>query len=686
MQAGRGGVEFAGDLADAYRACLWTRTANRILLPLSHFSAADGEALYTGASAIPWEDHLSPDATLAVDYVAVDSTLSHTQFGAQRVKDAVVDRLRARFGRRPSVEREQPALRINAHSLRDQITLSIDLSGASLHRRGYRRETVLAPLKENLAAAVLLKSGWAEIAAQGGTLLDPLCGSGTLLIEGAWIAADVAPGLLRSYWGFSGWRQYDPTLWEALTQEARQRREQGLRRLPRIDGRDADPRALAAARANIQAAGLGGLIQLAQGVLVSAAPPSANAPGLLITNPPYGERLGERIELETLYAELGTVLKARFVGWQAAVFTGNPDLGKRMGLRARKTNAFYNGALPCKLLQFSVTPAYFVANKPAVVIDQAPTSAGATMFANRLRKNLHTLGRWAKREGIECYRLYDADMPEYALAVDVYGDAAYAQEYAAPASIDPMRAETRLREALAVIPPVLGIPAGHLYYQLRRRQPATGQYQKSAGQGRFLEVREGPARFWVNLGEYLDTGLFLDHRPTRQRIGALAENRRFLNLFAYTATASVYAALGGATATTSVDLSATYLDWARRNFELNGIVGRQHRLIRADCQQWLTEDRGYYGLIFIDPPTFSNSKSLPDDFDVQRDHVALIQLAMHRLEPGGLILFSTHYRRFKMDRAALDHLYLEDITRHTIAKDFERNPRIHQCWLIRRLS
>ncbi len=685
VQIGRGGVAFQGTLATAYRACLWSRTANRILLPLAGFSAIDPDALYQGVYAIYWEQHLSPDGTLAVDFNGAGSQITNTQFGAQKVKDAIVDRLRERFGRRPSVERERPDLRINCYLHNDQATVYLDLSGDSLHRRGYREETVIAPLKENLAAALLLKAGWPAIAATGGPLLDPLCGSGTLPIEAALLAADSAPGLLRQYWGFLNWLQHDSVLWTALLEEARQRREQGLRKVPPIVGYDRDPRAIRAALANAGRAGVQSLIQFECRELNKVLPPRSEVPGLAITNPPYGERLGDIQELEPLYAQLGDWLKTHCQGWTAAVFTGNPDMGKRMGLRAHKINAFYNGALPCKLLNFAVEPPYFVDREAAEDRAlQAALADGGEMLANRLRKNRHHLERWVRREGIQCYRLYDADIPEYALAIDLYGPWVHVQEYEAPAEVDPDKARQRLEQAMRVIPALLGVPKERVFLKVRRRQRGANQYQKQDSSGRCYEVQEGPGRFLVNFSDYLDTGLFLDHRPTRRLLGELAQGRRFLNLFAYTGTATVYAALGGAKSTTTVDLSPTYLDWARRNLELNGIRGRQHELIRADCLRWLEQCRERFDLIFLDPPTFSNSKRMEETFDVQRDHLELIRQAARRLEQGGVLIFSTNHRRFKLDREALTGLKVEDISQRTIPKDFERNPKIHQCWRIER--
>ena len=684
----RSGIRFRGSLELAYRACLWSRTASRVLLVLAEIAATDADELYSGIHALPWEEHLDPDGSLAVDFGGACAGIDHSHYGAQRVKDAIVDRFRARCGRRPGVDRLRPDLRIQVQARDGQALIGLDLSGDSLHRRGYRTATVAAPLKETLAAALLLKAGWPAIAAAGGPLLDPLCGSGTLAIEAAWIAGDRAPGLLREHWGFSGWLGHVPTLWNRLLAEAQQRWEIGLNRIPLILASDHDPKAVRAALINAGHAGVANRIDIERRELADIEPPDGPS-GLLISNPPYGERLGERDELAALYHQLGERMKASFSGWQAAILTGNPELGKRMGLRAEKTHVFYNGPLECRLLRFQIEPTFFVDRDAAdqrarTRILEGMAGSGAEGFINRLRKNLRHLGRWVEREGVRCYRLYDADLPEYAVAVDRYEQWLHVQEYAPPASIDPAKARERLRQVLTVLPALLELPPGQVFLKVRQRQRGTSQYQKQAEQGGFHEVHEGAARFWVNFTDYLDTGLFLDHRITRQKLGELAAGRHFLNLFGYTGTATVCAALGGAASTTTVDLSATYLDWARRNLELNGIRSPHHTLIRADCRQWLNEARECYDLIFLDPPTFSNSKRLRESFDVQRDHVGLLRETLRLLAPDGVLIFSTNHRAFRLDRDALADLRIEDWSRRTLPPDFARQPKIHHCWRIAR--
>jgi len=694
------GVLFQGPLQVGYRACLWSRVAGRVLLELGRGPASDAEELYAAALAIDWARHMDRTSTLAVDFTGTNAAIVHTTFGAQKVKDAVVDQLRA-GNQRPSVDKLRPDLRIHVHLRkrtgppgqareggRDEAVLSIDLSGESLHRRGYREEGAMAPLKENLAAAVLLRAGWPAIAAAGGPLLDPMCGSGTLLIEGAWMAGDRAPGLGREHFGFLGWRGHEPAIWGELVAEASARAAAGAAKIPDIRGYDTSGLAIAAAHRNIEQAGLRRVVHVERFALgeqlLAPAPkdrPEGASVGLVVCNPPYGARVGEGEDLRPLYRELGELLKTRHMGGAAAVLLEDRELGHAIGLRARKIYDLYNGALPVHLLLFKLEEAAIQrprVDRPAV------RSEAAEAFANRLAKNRKQLAPWAAREQITCYRVYDQDIPDYAVAVDVYGEHAHVQEYAAPKEIEAERAESRLRDVMAVVPELLGIPRDQVHLKIRERSRGGSQYGKQAATGKLIEVREGPARFFVNLTDYLDTGLFLDHRLTRARVGQLAKGRRFLNLFAYTGSATVHAVKGGALSTTTVDMSPTYTAWARKNFDLNGITGPEHRLITAECRAWMAQELRRYGLIFLDPPTFSNSKRMEDSFDLQRDHVQLIREAVRLLERGGILVFSNNNRRFRLDVEALAELAITDITRETIPRDFARNPRIHQCWQIER--
>jgi 23S rRNA (guanine2445-N2)-methyltransferase / 23S rRNA (guanine2069-N7)-methyltransferase len=288
------------------------------------------------------------------------------------------------------------------------------------------------------------------------------------------------------------------------------------------------------------------------------------------------------------------------------------------------------------------------------------------------------------------YRLYDADMPEYALAVDRYVESGsgtvhlYVQEYAAPDSVAPDAAGRRRSEAMAILPGVAGVDLANIHLRVRRRQRGSNQYSRLGQVGNPVVVEEDGLKFLVNFTDYLDTGLFLDHRLTRQRLRALAAGRRFLNLYCYTASATVYAAAGGARHSLSIDLSGTYLDWAAQNFRANQLLRESHELLRADCGEWLTNaPAASWDLIFLDPPTFSNSKRMQGVLDTQRDHMSLLEQCMRLLAPAGVLLFSTNAQRFKLDAAANDRWAVKDISAASIPFDFKRNPRIHRAYELR---
>jgi 23S rRNA (guanine2445-N2)-methyltransferase / 23S rRNA (guanine2069-N7)-methyltransferase len=762
------GVSFAGTLETGYRACLWSRVASRVMLPIAEFPAVRPEQVRAGTQAVAWEDHMDVDSTFAVSCSLWGSPIEHSHYGALLVKDGVADHFRERTFKRPSVDTEHPSIRLHVHLNRETARVSLDLSGESLHRRGYRMGQGAAPLKENVAAVMLLRARWPEIAAAGGAFLDPMCGSGTLVIEAALIALDVAPGLSRGAFGFLGWKQHDAALWRRVSDEAWARRKRSAG-VP-IAGYDADAAVVAKAKANALAAGLAGSVAFEARRLADCRPPRGGLcpPGLVAVNPPYGHRLGEAQSLVPLYELIGRVMREHFAGWRLALLTAEPRLSWSTGLRATRVNKLFNGAIPCEVTHFDMDaqraeaertqaarppapvpapppvptplapppPATAQASAPrgrAPRLDQTqpparpePRPARAPQpqpvdeaaaeapppspyavrkterglverseeeiaaeeketLANRLRKNLRRLKTWARNEQVRCYRVYDADLPQYAVAVDLYEEKwAHVQEYAPPTLVDEERAARRMRDVAEAIPEALGVPAAGVFVKERRRQQGREQYERLDEKGERHEVREAGLRFLVNFTDYLDTGLFLDHRLTRAMIGEMAAGRVFLNLFCYTASATVHAAWGGAIRTVSVDTSNTYLAWATDNLALNGFTGERHQLVRADARDFLAHDKTRYGLVFIDPPTFSNSKGDRENFSVQRDHVGLIRAALDHLEPDGLIVFSNNFLKFKLDVEALGDLEVNDVSKQTIPRDFARHSRIHRCWVIRR--
>lgn len=671
LQVVQGGVHFEADDRIMYQSLMWSRLASRILLPLGEFGVYSDLDLYLGVQSVDWTTMFGSDKTFVVHFSGTNDAIRNSQFGALKVKDAIVDSFTRKNLERPNVDREQADIRINVWLNNDRASIALDLSGSSLHQRGYRQQTGQAPLKENLAAAIVLRSGWQPTT----PLIDPMCGSGTLLIEAALIASDRAPGLLRKHWGFTAWSQFNAALWSEVKTEAQTRARAGTAVTEaRFFGYDNNGRVLEWAQANARRAGVFELFTFGQQDLLKLKNPlPAEVHGTVLSNPPYGERLDSEPALIALHSQLGRIMKQHFGGWNLSLFSASPELLSCLQLRADRQFKAKNGPLDC------VQKNYQLAVNSSESANQI-----AEDYANRLRKNLKKLEKWARQEKIESYRIYDADLPDYNVAVDRYADWVIIQEYAPPKTIDPNKARQRLFDVISATLTVLELPADRLILKTRERQKGKAQYQKLSEKGDYFEVQEFNARFWVNLTDYLDTGLFLDHRIARKMLGQMSQGKDFLNLFAYTGTASVHAGLGGARSTTTVDMSRTYLEWAERNLRLNGLTGRQHRLMQADCLSWLNESDENFDLIFIDPPTFSNSKRMEESFDVQRDHMMLMRNLKRLLRRGGTIMFSNNKRGFKMDLEGLKELGLQaqDITQKTQSQDFARNRHIHNCWLI----
>ena len=683
----QGGVHYWADDETLYRTLLWSRLSSRILLPIVQAKVFSDLDLYSAVVGVNWLDYFDEKVHFFVDFNGTNQEIRHTQFGAMRVKDGIVDYFERHGRARPNVDKEQPDIRIHAYLNRDDVVLSLDLSGDALHMRGYREDTGKAPLRETLAAAIVLRSGWQK----GTPLVDPMCGSGTLLIEAAQMEAQIAPQLYRVHWGFDFWQGHNQAAWEKVKEEALALAEAEKQRenSPHFYGFDLDHRVLQKAKQNAKNAGVAHLMQWQQGDVAAIKNPSPNVAGTVICNPPYGERLGTTPALIALYSVFGQRLKQQFAGWNASIFSGEPSLLDCLRLRSHRQFKAKNGPLDCVQKNYHIaerTEQSAVEN--ALEFDRTSSvfSEVAVDFANRLQKNIKKIEKWAKQQGLDAYRLYDADLPEYNLAVDRYADHIVVQEYAAPKNIDENKARQRLLDAVNATLNVTGIETNKLILKVRQKQKGTNQYEKLANKGEYFYVNEYGAKLWVNLTDYLDTGLFLDHRLTRKMLGEMAQGKDFLNLFAYTGSATVHAALGKAKSTTTVDMSNTYLNWAEQNLLLNDIEGKQHKLIQADCLQWLAKCDRQFDLIFVDPPTFSNSKRMEDSWDVQRDHIKLMTNLKRILRQNGTIVFSNNKRGFKMDFAKLEELGLSavEISHKTLPLDFERNKQIHNCWLLQK--
>lgn len=693
------GIAFVACHADldlAYKACMWSRLASRVLWPVGEGQGESAEALYDCIKSINWIEHFSDRQSFKIHFTGKSQDIRNTHFGALKAKDAICDYFRELTGSRPDVS-DQPDIHIHVRLHKGIIKISIDFAGEPLHKRGYRQSQGAAPLKENLAAAIVMRSGWPSLMEQEeAALLDPMCGSGTLLIEAALMAANIAPGLLRSQFAVERWKQHQRNEWRAIKADAQEKKEQALQAETELTllGYDMDERVIQKAKQNATRAGVQHYVHFSVQALADwKREKGLPEDGLIVCNPPYGERLSDEVAIGALYAAMGNKAKQYFPGWKLAIFTGNPQQAYQFKMRADKQYQMFNGAIPSKLMVYGISKdsdKHFVESTEARSIESGDSANiklndGAQMVANRIKKNLKKVVRYAKKKKTNCYRVYDADMPEYAVAVDVYGDWVHVQEYAPPKSVDPEKAQNRLRDVLDALPVALNVEREKIALKQRQVQKGKKQYQKVDEQASLFEVQEGNCRFYVNMTDYLDTGLFLDHRPIRTEIETLAQGKDFLNLFSYTCTASVHAAVGGARSTTSVDMSQTYLNWGRRNLTLNGIAEKYHHFIQADCLQWLKDAQNEskrFDLIFMDPPSFSNSKRMMGVLDVQRDHVELIELAMGLLKPSGTLIFSNNLKRFKLDSDALNKFNVIDISAKTIPDDFARNGKIHQCFQI----
>jgi len=753
-----GGVSFNGSLEQGYKVCLWSRFASRVLLKLSEFKVLTPLDLYLGCSNIPWEEHFDINSTFSIDFSGSNDEIRNTQFGALKIKDAIVDRFRKKFDeQRPNVEKRDADIRFNGRLWKDKASIYLDLSGAPLNIRGYRTIAGEAPLRETLAAGIIKRSGW-----KGEPLMDPMCGSGTVIIEAAMMSLNIAPGSLRPTFGFEKWKMHDEECWKTLKTSAQ---VYGRRAVQDCDTKfyasDLSQEMIRIAKQNAQRAGVAELIEFSVQDAKKILPPEELETGMLISNPPYGERLGGFSDTITLYTELGAHFKDAFAGWNLSMFAMDTELLSCLGMRAGKSFKFFNGPIECVLKNYRISPKRNAEGVATPVVEKQnekqieskqsttdiygdinskysnkhdhkssetesqavesinPWTMGrgdeaevepeesfemaqeseseivfkevqqikpaiySEAFANRLTKNLKKLEKWAQRENVECYRMYDADLPEYNVAIDRYGEYVIIQEYRAPKEIELAKTRRRFLDIVSTVRYMLNLSDDKLVIKVRERQKGRKQYERMDAKKQSLIMHEGPAKIIVNLQDYLDTGLFLDHRPVRLKIGNMAKGKDFLNLFCYTATASVHAALGGAKSTTSVDMSNTYLAWGEQNFAENNIKG-QHQFIQQDCIKWLQHAHEMYDLIFIDPPTFSNSKRMSDVFDVQDDHVALLTSASERLNDGGEIIFSNNKRNFKLDLEAIKALgfYVKDISKASIPEDFKRNHKIHQCWIL----
>jgi 23S rRNA (guanine2445-N2)-methyltransferase / 23S rRNA (guanine2069-N7)-methyltransferase len=708
-----------GSLRDLYTICLWSRVASRVLMLIkrkninAEYDVA--EQLYGLAKSINWTEQFNLEQTFAIR-LSVDKRVAVSQqFAMLRIKDAIADNFNEVYDSRPNVDSKNPDFAIFATVNDKQAELYLDLSGTSLHRRGYRVAMTDAPLKENLAAALLYSAGWHKQNADGdapfyNALIDPMCGSGTFIIEALLMHCDYAVGIDKAanQFGFYQWQHHDESLWLTMIDDAQTRFREALAiaceqpdTLPLILGFDADSGAILATEKNLIAAGLQDLLPLidletrALDQLNNTLRPMVNdgrlSNPLIITNPPYGERLGDEEMIKPLYQAIGLILQDSFAGSginpMLGILAANVEQVDILPIKEPKTLRCHNGAITV-YFRYGHLITGQVGHLMSRFEKREIESEEGQDFINRLQKNLGRLKKQAAKEKVSNLRVYNADLPDFKVAIDLYGDYVHVQEYAPPKTIPPETAKKRFNLALMGIREVFGINREQIFIKTRARQSGNEQYSKQGNtekRGKFYVAREDGAYFYVNFTDYLDTGLFIDHRNMRARIKANSRNKSVLNLFAYTCTASVHAALAGAKKVTSVDLSQNYLDWGKQNFVLNGLdVSRnKYQFVAADIFEWIKDNTEQFDIIFIDPPTFSNSKKFQGTFDVQRDHAALINRAMNRLTADGVLYFSNNFTRFELDEQLIERYDIIDITPQTIGFDFNVKKPIHQSFEIR---
>ncbi len=715
-----GRVHFRGDALGVARANLWLRSADRVLIRVAAWPAKDFDALFDGTRSLPWERWIGVRDAFPVNGRSVKSQLSSVPAVQRTVKKAIVERLMSAHGTNV-LDETGAEVSVEIALLNDEATLTIDTSGVGLHKRGYRNMVGEAALKETLAAGLVLLSAWRPFR----PLIDPFCGTGTIAIEAAMIGHGIAPGLGRPF-AAERWRSFPVEAWRAARDEGRSRDRRELAYT--IHASDIDEDALRLARLHAAAAGVDRSIHFSKRAFEDLS--SKAEYGCIITNPPYGVRMGDADEIERLYRSMPMVLR-KLPTWSFHILTARTDMERMFGQPATRRRKLYNAQVECTYFTFlgpkppkagegrgvsgaargesAESGAELSEGSAAEPGDAAPATAQkrapvgpafgglrerdtreAEEFAARLTKNLHHLRRYPSR-GIHCYRVYERDCPDVPLIVDRYGDDYHAVEYEREHSRTGAQQADWVDLMRSTIAKVAGVDAARVFMKEKHRQKGLTQHERTgAGQSAIRTVEEGGLRFEINLSDYIDTGLFLDHRLTRGMVREWSAGKRLLNLFCYTGSFSVYAAAGGAASTTSVDLSNTYLDWAARNFELNGMravpLGDRsgtNQLNRADCMEFLREHRRgpHYDLAVVDPPTFSNSKSTEEDWEVAEGHAALLELLTPLMAPGGTIVFSTNYRRFKLDEDVVARLGMKavEISKRTVPPEY-RNTRIHRCW------
>lgn len=669
------GVVFYATPEVLMRSLLWSRLANRILVMINQIKVNTSDELYDAIYATDWLDQVNiiPN-TLAINFKGVNKELRNTQYSSQVVKDAICDRIRETSETRPDVVKTNADLSVSVVLKQGQVLVYQDISGRSLHLRGYRQTLTKAPLKENLAAAVLIRGDWPELSKQGYNLIDPMCGSGTFLTEGYLIACDIAPGLTNPQYSVDTWKYYNEDTWNELLFEAKARMIAGTDDFKgQIIGADHHKDSVKITEEHAYQLNAEDMIQCQYKTFENFSIPAKN--NLVVCNPPYGVRLKKNVD--ATWRQLGEWMANKALDSKAAIMTYAKNQGFMLGFRAKKSWKLMNGDLPITLITFDIGGTTKL-NAPEGQKHALPETA--QMVANRIKKNLAKLKKWINKENIKAYRVYDADIPEYAVAVDVYNDHINIQEYKAPKTIPEKKTKKRLEDAVLGAQVALNIKNDKVHIKTRQKQSSNNQYEKRVADSDNLIIHEQDRKYIVNLEKYLDTGLFIDHRWIREYIQQNSQGKSLLNLFCYTGSVSVAASLGGASKTTSVDSSKTYLAWAKDNYRLNHMDIYNHKLIRSDVLEYISSCNHKFDTIFVDPPTYSNSHSRETDWDLQRDHKQLLLACKRLLNEGGEIIFSNNYRKFQIDEDLSHYFAIEDITQQSISPDFVKSKIKRVCF------
>lgn len=687
-----GRIAFEGDFDAVCKTNLWLRTADRVLIEVQQFPAPDFDALFETVRDFDWAQWLPQNAKFPVTGRSRLSQLTSVPAVQRSVKKAIVESMQRGHGSNELPE-DGPEYRIDVALLNDVATLTLDTTGPSLHKRGYRTSYGEAPIKETLAAAMVMLSVWNKQR----PLVDPFCGSGTIAIEAALIAAGLAPGRNRTF----AWQQWQQAINISIEEHIQQTAILDDVEL-QISATDIDAEVLKLARSNAHRAGVETHIHFQQKSFEDLR--SKRKFGCVITNPPYGERLSERDALQPLYRSFPAVLQ-RLPTWSHFIITSMPKFEGILQKSATRRRKLFNGRIECMYYQFlgpkpdslnddgpaeeeSVEADPKNLSSPAAVFGglEDKDHEQADLFSVRLNKRAKHLRKWPSKKNITCFRLYERDIPELPFVVDRYENQYHITEYERPHDRDPGRHAAWLELMKKTVARTFEVPIHRVHLKMRRRQSGTSQHNKVDSAARNFIVSEGGFKFLVNLSDYVDTGLFLDHRTTRAMVQQAARGANFLNLFCYTGSFSVYAAAGEAASTTSVDWSNTYLDWARENMSINGFQGDNHRFVRSGTLEFIQrlKPSEKFDLVVVDPPTFSNSKRSEDIWDVQRDYVELLKrLAMH-VRTDGVVFFSTNFRKFKFDDTQLTDYSCREISKQTVPEDF-RNKKIHRCWKLIRV-